>query len=251
MYVKREGKWKKVRNFSQRLRTAKRWSPCEGEAWMIRVAVENHSPWICQSGVPCEVGTDNNACVLSFQRLRRGQFSRSVRVAFLLSTIAEHNVYLVHRSGTNHPGDYDSRHPVECSLGLKCQVCVYAHNLAGPMAQELAHPAQAQLPEDVGSKKAMVATVSIDDILSGEINIPFTQRAGWKNIQDEDKTLQALKRHMAGGTIPPRRKVVQPELRKLYNLFQHQKLTISKDGLIVKITTDNFGNTKGRLQKLN
>ena len=69
LYVKREGKWKKVRNFSQRLRTAKRWSPCEGEAWMIRVAVENHSPWICQSGVPCEVGTDNNACVLSFQRL--------------------------------------------------------------------------------------------------------------------------------------------------------------------------------------
>ena len=84
LYVKRDGKWKKVRNFSQRLRTAKRWSPCEGEAWMIRVAVENHSPWICQSGVPCEVGTDNNACVLSFQRLRRGQFSRSVRVAFLL-----------------------------------------------------------------------------------------------------------------------------------------------------------------------
>ena len=32
LYVKREGKWKKVRNFSQRLRTAKRWSPCEGEA---------------------------------------------------------------------------------------------------------------------------------------------------------------------------------------------------------------------------
>ena len=244
LYVKREGKWKKVRNFCQRLRTAKRWSPCEGEAWMIRVAVENHSPWIWHSGVPCEVGTDNNACVLSFQRLRRGQFSRSVRVAFLLSTLAEHNVYLVHRSGANHPGDYDSRHPVECNLGLKCQVCVYAHNLAGPMAQELAHPAQAQLPEDVGSKKAFIAKVSVDDVLSGKIDIPFTQRAGWKNIQDEDKTLRALRRHMAGGTIPPRRKVVQPELRKLYNLFQHQKLTISKDGLIVKITTDNFGNSK-------
>ena len=49
--------------------------------------------------------------------------------------------------------------------------------------------------------------------------------------------------HMSGGTIPLRRKITQPELRKLYNLFQHQKLTISKDGLIVKITTDNFGNT--------
>ena len=30
---------------------------CEGEAWIIRVAVKNHCPWICQFGVPCEVGT--------------------------------------------------------------------------------------------------------------------------------------------------------------------------------------------------
>ena len=30
----------------------------------------------------------------------------------------------------------------------------------------------------------------------------------------------------------------------MYNLFQHQKITISTDGLIVKITTDNYGNTR-------
>ena len=32
MYVNRNGKWLKVRNFTQRLRAAKKWSPCEGEA---------------------------------------------------------------------------------------------------------------------------------------------------------------------------------------------------------------------------
>ena len=243
LYVKRESKWQKVRNFCQRLRAAKRWSPCEGEAWMIRVGVENHSPWICQSGVPCEVATDNTACVLSFQRLRRGQFSRSVRVAFLLSTLAEHNVFLTHRSGTNHPGDYDSRHPLKCNFGPKCQVCIFAHNLAGPMAQELAHPGHSKLPPDTGSKNAYIGTISVEDVLNGKVDIPFTQRGGWRNIQDEDKTLQTLKMHMTGGTIPMRRKVKQPELRKLYNLFQHQKLTIAKDGLIVKINTNNVGNT--------
>ena len=74
LYVNRESKWLKVRNFNQRLRAARKWSPCEGEAWMIRVSVENHAPWIAQSGVTCEVNTDNTACVLCFQRLRRGQF---------------------------------------------------------------------------------------------------------------------------------------------------------------------------------
>ena len=151
LYVKRDNLWIKVRNFSRRLRTAKRWSPCEGEAWMIKVAVENHSPWIYQSGVPCEIGTNNTACVLSFQRLRRGQFSRSVRDAYMLSTIAEHNVYLVHKSGSNHPGDFDSRHPIDCTFGEKCQVCVYAYDLAGPMAHELAHPSQTKLPTAVAA----------------------------------------------------------------------------------------------------
>ena len=243
LYVKRDNRWIKVRNFSQRLRTAKRWSPCEGEAWMIKVAVENHAPWIYQSGVPCEIGTDNSACVLSFQRLRRGQFSRSVRVAYMLSTLAEHNVYLVHRSGTNHPGDFDSRHPIPCTFGKKCQVCVYAHDLAGPMAHELAHPGQTKLPTSVAAKTSNVNTLSVDDVLCGKADLPFTQRAGWRNIQDNDKTLQDLKMHITGGTIPMRRNSKQPELRKLYNLFQHQKLTISKDGLVVKLKTDNFGNT--------
>ena len=250
LYVRREGKWLKVRNFTQRLRAARKWSPCEGEAWMIRTAVENHGPWIAQSGVPCEVNTDNSACVLCFQRLRRGQFSRSVRVAFMLSTLAEFNVYIIHRAGANHPGDFDSRHPVQCTFGVKCQVCSFAHNLSGPTAQELAHPSLTKMPLDIASKKVKfdkiigeVRSISVDDVLNGRVLLPFTQRSGWKNIQDEDKMLKTLKRHMLDGTIPQRRGIKQPELKKLYNLFQHQKLSISNDGIIVKIDTDNYGNT--------
>ena len=248
MYVNREGKWLKVRNFTQRLKAAKKWSPCEGEAWMIRVAVENHAPWISQSGVPAEINTDSAACVLSFQRLRRGQFSRSVRVAFLLSTLAEHNVYVVHRAGSNHPGDYDSRHAVACTFGPKCQVCNFAQELAGPMANEIAHPSTTKLPNDIASKKnqgktnATILSISMKDVTENRVTLPFTQRKGWRNIQEEDRTLQTLKRHMQSGTIPQRRGIKQPELKKLYSLFQHQKIIISPDGLIMKTETDALGN---------
>ena len=106
------------------------------------------------------------------------------------------------------------------------------------------------MPTDIASKKDQIKVlndvkkVTAEDVISGKVNLPFTQRSGWRNIQDEDKTLLALKCHMLGGTIPQRRGIKQPELKKLYNLFQHQKLTISQDGLVVKIETDNFGNIK-------
>ena len=50
LYVRRDGKLLKVRNFGARLKTKKRWPPCEGEAWIIRVGIENYSPLIWDSG---------------------------------------------------------------------------------------------------------------------------------------------------------------------------------------------------------
>ena len=111
-------------------------------------------------------------------------------------------MFLTHLSGSNHPGDFDSRHPIECKFGSKCQVCVFAHDLAGPMAHDTVHPGHAQLPNEFGSKNSYIGSISVDDVLSGKIDLPFTQRAGWRNIQDEDKNLQTLKMHMSGGTIP-------------------------------------------------
>ena len=40
LYVRRNGKLLKVRNFGARLKTKKRWPPCEGEAWTIRIGVK-------------------------------------------------------------------------------------------------------------------------------------------------------------------------------------------------------------------
>ena len=85
-------------------------------------------------------------------------------MAYLLSTLAEHNVHLTHKSGKNHPGDYDSRHPLECDFGKKCQVCVFAHNLAGPMAQELAHP---NIDPKISSSLPSLKTNQLENISPG------------------------------------------------------------------------------------
>jgi hypothetical protein len=139
--------------------------------------------------------------------------------------------YVVHKPGLNHPGDFDSRNPVPCDLPAgKCHVCNFAFQESGPSAQELLyHPH----PPTVG------AALTVADIESGELKIPFTQTSGWKNIQEADPTLSKLKLHIGGGTIPIRRIRGSSDLKRLYTLFQQGKVKMVEYTLI-----DNVGNVK-------
>ena len=231
LYVRRDGKLLKVRNFGARLKTKKRWPPCEGEAWTIRIGAENHSPWIWDSNKKCEIATDNMPCVLAYNRLIRGDFSNSVRVAYFLSTIAQVPSYIVFKPGLNHPGDYDSRHPVPCSED-NCHVCKFAFEESGPSSQELLY-----------KTSNVIAALTVSDIDSGAVSMPFTQTSGWKDIQESDQTLSKLRHHIQGGTIPVRR-TRNSELKRLYTLFQQGKITLNPKGLVVYNLRDNLGNVK-------
>ena len=199
------------------------------------MGIENHGPWIWDSGEKCEISTDNMPCVLAYRRLIRGGFSSSVRVAYFLSAIAQVPCYVVHKPGLNHLGDYDSRNPVPCDLpDGKCHVCNFAFEESGPSVQELLYkPVLASIG----------AALTVADIDSGELTIPFTQTAGWKNIQEADPVLSKLRHHISGGTIPVR-KVRGLELKKYYTLFLQGKITLSRQGVIVHNITDGVGNLK-------
>ena len=233
LYVRRAGKILKVRNFGQRLNTVKRWSPCEGESWIARVGVEAHSPWIWEA-LPArtELNCDNMPSVMAARRLQRGEFSRSVRVTYFLSTLAAFPVDVVYRKGADHPGDFDSRHPIACE-SKNCQVCEFAFDLAGPTAME-----------SIFSENTMtqVNSVTCEEILSGQIPVPFSQSVGWRNIQQENPTLRKLKFHMEGGTIPKRRVRGQTELKRLYDLFTKNKISLSRENVLVHRDHDSLGN---------
>ena len=233
LYVRRSGKILKVRNFGQRLNTVKRWSPCEGESWIARIGVEAHSPWIWEA-LPArtELNCDNMPSVLAARRLQRGEFSRSVRVTYFLSALAAFPVDVVYRKGADHPGDFDSRHPITCE-SKNCQVCEFAFDLAGPTALE-----------SIFSENTMtqVNSATCEDILSGQVPVPFSQSVGWKNIQQENPTLRKLKFHMEGGTIPKRRVRGQTELKRLYDLFTKNKISLSREGVLVHQDHDCLGN---------
>ena len=181
LFVKRSGKLLKVRNFG-------------------------HAPWIWEA-LPSrtEINCDNMPSVLAAKRLQRGEFSKSVRVTYFLSTLAAYPVDIVYRKGAGHPGDYDSRHAISCG-SERCQICQFAFELAGPTALEQVF---------ASNNGNLINSITAEDIIEGKYSLPFTQSSGWNTIQNEHPTTRKLRMHMEGGTIPQRRTKNQTELKRL------------------------------------
>ena len=98
--------------------------PCEIEALSI-AAAKHFSPYIIQSKTPACILTDSKPCVQSFEKLCRGEFSSSPRVATFLSTVSRYQASVHHVAGAAMlPSDFASRNAPKCD-NPTCQVCSF------------------------------------------------------------------------------------------------------------------------------
>ena len=141
------------------------WFPCEMEA--LAAGVDHFAPFARESKHPMQVLTDSDPCTKAFKRLCKGQFSASARVSTFLSTLSSHNVTVSHIPGvSNVTSDYSSRHPQEC-----CQICKFV--------------------EDTAS--SVVRSVTIGNVLSGNSQMRFLNKAAWQSAQ---QTVQTFDEHI-------------------------------------------------------
>ena len=85
----------------------------------------------------------------------------SSRVSTFLACLSSYNVIVYHIAEVANPSsDFSSRNPQQC-VDSSCEICKFVHDTA----------------------QSVVNTVSISDILSGSIQIPFTNRNAWKSAQ--------------------------------------------------------------------
>ena len=111
----------------------------------------------------------------------------------------------------NLPSDYQSRNPPVCSSN-SCQICKFI--------------------DEVGD--SVVRKVSVDDILAGRAQVPYSNRLAWKDLQLGCYDLKRVHAHLSSGTRPtPKSKLT---LVKRYL----QKVVIGKDGLLVVIQSEPF-----------
>lgn len=215
LYIIRSNKMKIGGYFSAKLKpNQQRWLPCETEALSISTSVKHFSPYIRQSHHRTQILTDNRPCIQAWTKMCRGEFSASARVATFLTTLSDHNVDLHHIAGSyNLPSDFHSRNPMTCNSS-SCQICTYISE----------------------SENSAVRVVSADEILSGQKNLPYTNRLTWKSLQIEDPDLRRLHAYLSQGTRPSTKNTKSTTVKRYLN----ENIIIGRDGLLVKRQTTPF-----------
>lgn len=181
------------------------WLPCEVEAFSIAVATKHFSPFIIHSHKKACILTDSKPCVQAFEKLCRGEFSASPRVSTFLSTVSRFKDSDRHVSGSAIlPSDFASRNAPMC-VDVACQVCSFVKHM-----------------ED-----SVVRSTSVQDVLKGDVRLPFTSRAAWLATQSECADLRH-RAHLIQGTRPSKKQTNAKDVKRYLNVA-----TIARDGLLV------------------
>ena len=182
------------------------WLPCEVEALAIASSIQHFAPYIIQSSKTTSLLTDSKPCVQAIEKLYRGEFSSSPRVATFLTVASRYQVTLQHLAGSaNIPSDFASRNAPECTEP-NCQICSFITTM----------------------QSSVVYKCSVDDILSGRSKLPFTSRSAWIAAQRDDQDLRRVYAHLSQGTRPSRK---DTNIRNVKRYLQC--VTIASDGLLV------------------
>ena len=109
-----------------------------------------------------------------------------------------------HLAGSsNVPSDFASRNAPECQEP-HCQICSFISRL----------------------EQSVVINVSVEDITTGVIRLPFTSRSAWLSTQPECRDLRRVRAHLKQGTRPSK-KLTNDVKRYL------SSTTLARDGVIV------------------
>ena len=193
------------------------WMPCEHEALAIAAGIKHFAPYIRESLHDMQVLSDSKPCVQAYQKLCKGNFSASSRISTFLSTLSVHKVTLKHISGKNNiTSDFASRHPQSCP-DQSCQICTFVNDLSS----------------------SVVNAVSITDVLSGAVSMPYLNATAWKSVQHDCQVLRRAYAHLTQGTRPTKKIKNVKDLRRFL-----QVATVEENGLLVVRKSDPFVNQR-------
>ena len=221
LYALRDGKLCLAGFFNMKLKKHQvTWLPCEIEGLCIGAAVKHFAPYITHSRHTTQLLTDSKACVLAYDKLKRGEFSNSSRVTTFLSIVSRYMVHVRHIAGAaNLPSDFASRNPIPCN-NSSCQLCRFVNEL-----------------ED-----SVVRNLSISDVENGSVRMPFTSRAAWLATQHECPDLRRTHSHLTQGTRPSKKDTKIPDVKRYI-----QSVTVANDSVLVVRDSQPFHPVRERI----
>ena len=221
LYVVRKGKPLLAGFFNAKKRGHQSgWLPCEVEALCIAVSIKHFAPYILQSKHRVRVLTDSKACVQAYGKLCKGEFSNSARLTTFLSMVSRYHIEVVHIAGKdNLLSDFGSRNPIQCDG--QCQICSFVDR----------------------AEECVVRELSVSDILSGAVRVPYATRSSWRPVQEGCPDLVKVHRYLTEGSSPGRKKKNYGDIRRYLGVAS---VAVS-DGLLVVKHTESFKHTTERV----
>ena len=221
-------------HFSQRLAPRKKkLIPCEGEALACRCLINHFRNYLRENKNTTTVFSDNLPVCQAWRKMKTGVWSKSSKVAALLTNMSIYSLEFNHFPGIKQKyGDYNSRNPLKCNIP-KCQICQYAFNLPELEVPNLFIAKVSTLPET--GLSCDVAQVTVEEIETGKVKIPFTEKFGWLKIQKEDRLHRELRKLILSGQTPEKKRTNFhfTQLKRMYNLYRVGLLKIDNGGLII------------------
>ena len=215
MFLKRGEKLLVGAFFSAKLKDHQsRWFPCEIEALSVASSIQHFGPYLRESSMTTQILTDNRPCVQAWERMKRGEFSTSSRVAAFMSTLAQYRVDVKHIEGSkNLPSDFQSRNPPLCDSSA-CQICKFVDD----------------------SDVAVIKSITVEEIMSGQVRVPYDNRGVWKKLQMECQDLSKVYNHLKNGTRPTAKRTKMTTVKRY---LQSVKIS-GQDGLLVVMYSAPF-----------
>ena len=201
-----KGKIRTVRYYSVKLKAHHlKWSPCEIEAVAFGTAIEAFYDIIKESSKPVIICPDSKPVCDATKMLQQGKFSLSPRIQTFLNNMGKIRCEVQHisgKSGHNQMADFQSRNTEACFAEI-CQLCNY-----------------------VNQQSDTILDPKIGNI---EYEIPYSNRQGWKSIQQQDKAcVLARNALLTGQLISKKSGKVNTDARRIISQGK-----IAKDDLLI------------------
>ena len=194
------------------------WWPCEGEGLGIRLVLAFWEHYIRENENTTVHFSDNQPCVDAWKRSKRGAFSSNAKIATFLSQVGSLNVEIRHKAGSKmETSDYASRHPQVCP-DRTCVICKFAYD-----------------QQQIGDNCDQIMAVTVEEVTSGKVPMPCTQKRAWLDTQCNDPVHVKLKYLIEVGQNPAKKKTKGDftKLKLLHNLYRAGNLRVDKDGLVM------------------
>ena len=223
--------------------------PCEGETSAVFVAAKSptFSLHIKSSKNRTIALVDNKTTFQASKLLQQGKFSSSPLINRLLTSISELNLEFQHLSGKmgqNFTDDYGSRNPAKCQGSDYCKICSFVSECSKISINSVLNFSATDKFIVANLENAANAPRNklVQDIISGQFTIPFSNRKAMRFLQDQDPDLRRVRAELTSGQRPQTKNTKINAVKRY--LQKDANITIAKDGVLVSRRMDKKFNTK-------